>query len=228
MATAGLVGELTVAKGPGMPQGVDESTESRRLPDWFVTVAEDVLQCCRPEAGIWVDLGCGSGGLGLALWRMSGSTIVLIDPNGSALNAGLEKARDSGLGGRVVAIVARAESIPLPDGCVDLVVSRGSIFFWSDPPQGLREVCRILRPGARAMVGGAEGSGYPEWARREFIRRRREAVVTQGAKSLREFERVRSPERFRQLAEEAGLTGARVVPDPPGCWLVFGEGGCGD
>lgn len=206
---------------PGVPE---EGSESRRLPDWFAPVAEDVLQYCRPKEGLWVDLGCGSGGLGLALGRSSRSTIFLIDPNVRALAAGLDKAKESGSAGRVVAVAASAESIPLPDGSVDLVVSRGSIFFWDDPPRGLREVYRILRPGARAMVGGGVGSGYPEWARREFIRRRREAVATEGAKSLREFEQARSPERFRQLAEEAGLTGARVVPDPPGCWLVFGQG----
>ena len=131
---------------------------SRELPDWFGPVAEDVLQYCRPERGLWVDLGCGAGGLGLALARSSDSTMVLIDPNPDALTEAIEKAKGSRLGERVVPIAASAENIPLPDGSVDLVVSRGSIFFWDDPPEGLREVYRILRPGCRAMIGGGFGS----------------------------------------------------------------------
>lgn len=191
------------------------------LPDWFVTVAEDVLQYCRPEAGVWVDLGCGSGGLGLALGRRSDSTILLIDPDARALAAGLDEARESGLAGRAVAVVAVAESIPLADGCVDLVVSRGSIFFWNDPPQGLREVYRILRPGARAMIGGGFGTRYPEWARKEFFRRLHKGIDAKGEEARRKWDEPRRPEWLAAQAQAAGLEGSLLRPTPPGLWLLF-------
>ena len=85
--------------------------------------------------------------MGFALAEASQSTVVLIDPNADVLNEAVQKARLSGLAGRVIPIVGHAESNPLPDASVDLVVGRGSIFFWSDPPKGLCEVYRILRPG---------------------------------------------------------------------------------
>jgi len=47
--------------------------------------------------------------------------------------------------------------MPLPSESVDLVFSRGSIFFWDDPAQGLQEVYRVLRPGGEAMIGGGRG-----------------------------------------------------------------------
>ena len=117
--------------------------ESRELPDWFGPVAEDVLRYCRPQRGLWVDLGSGSGGLGFALVQKSESAVALVEPNAGALVKAVERARSEGLAGRVVPIVGTAEKIPLPDASVDLVVSRGSIFFWGDPPQGLREVYRV-------------------------------------------------------------------------------------
>jgi len=198
-----------------------QSSEGRQLPDWFVTVAEDVLEYCRPREGLWVDLGSGSGGLGRALARQSESSVLLIDPVAEKLREGLEEARNCGGGGRVMALAARAENMPLVDASVELLVSRGSIFFWDDPPSGLREVYRILRPGARAMIGGGFGSSYPEWALREFFRRRNGEVRTQGEQAVRRWDEPRRPEWLAAQARAAGIETALVEPVPPGLWLLF-------
>ena len=200
------------------PEGPPEDWS---LPDWFGPVAEDVLQYCRPQRGLWVGLGCGSGGLAFALAQRSDSTILLTDLNREALGRAVEKARASDLAGRVVSIVSSAESIPLPDSCVDLVVSRGSIFFWDDPPQGLREVWRILRSGCRAMIGGGFGSSYPEWALKEFFRRRNRDVKAEGEEAVRKWNEPRRPEWLAEQARAAGIETALVEPTPPGLWLLF-------
>jgi len=183
------------------------------LPDYYQTVAKDVVTFCGDQGDcIWVDVGSGSGGLALALLgEVSLGTMVLLDPNGTALRRALEAARERGYASRAVAVVGSAEAIPLPDESVDLVVSRGSFYFWQDRAQGLREIWRILRPGGRAMIGGGLGSCYPRWARREFTRRRRESIVAKGPEAAREFARARSPATFRRLATEAGLPSFKVV-----------------
>lgn len=206
---------------------------SRTLPDYYGTVAQDVIAFCGScGRRVWVDLGSGAGGLGLAmLEKLSESTMVLLDPAGDALRRALDSARERGFSARVAAVVGSAESIPLPDGSVDVVVSRGSFYFWQDRAQGLREVWRVLRPGGRAMIGGGLGTHYPQWARQEFIRRRRESAAAKGPEAAREFAEARSPETFRRLAVEAGLPSFEVVgegglgPDDPktgiGIWLRF-------
>jgi SAM-dependent methyltransferase len=194
---------------------------SKELPDWFSCVAEDVLQYCRPKPGLWVDLGCGTGGLGLALASMSQSTILLIDPDADALGRAVEQAEADGMTERVVPIVACAERIPLPDRSVDVVVSRGSIFFWNDPPEGLREVYRILRRGARALIGGGLGSSYPAWAREEFYRRRNADVQAGGAEAIRKWEGPRRPEWMEAQARSAGLYDVLIEPTPPHLWMLF-------
>ena len=208
------------------------STRSQ-LPDPYPYVAADVLEYCRPRKGIWVDLGSGSGGVALALAlaedpAASQSTLVLVDPDAEALSQGLDKAQSKGLGHRVVAVVGKAESMPLPNCSVDLVVSRGSIFFWDDPAKGVAEVYRVLRPGGEAMLGGGRGKHYPEWARREFSRRRH-GKMDPNSEATKQFRRLRSPDTFRQWAEQAGVPGFKVIgqgglsPDDPragkGIWL---------
>ena len=203
----------------------------KELPDFYETVAEELLCKCQPREGIWMDLGAGAGGVGLALAKRTLSTIVLIDPNENALQEALKKARRTGLGKHVVAIKARAEAIPLPDNCIDLVVSRGSIFFWDNKVQGLREAYRILCPGGVAMIGGGLGESYPRWARREFTRRRHEAVKKRGSEAYRRFREARSSQTFRGLAEDAGLGHFEIAGDGAadpdsqqaglGIWLRF-------
>ena len=203
----------------------------KELPDFHVTVSEEILCRCQPVEGIWVDLGAGPGGVGLALARQTNSTIVMIDPDEDALQKAFAEARKTEFGNRVVAVKGRAEAVPLPDNSVDLVVSRGSIFFWNDKAKGIREVYRILRPGGAAMIGGGLGASYPQWARQEFTRRRHEGVKRKGDDAYRRFREARSPQTFRQIAQEAGLVNFEVdgnggaTSDSPkagqGIWLLF-------
>jgi len=220
---------MNLAEGP-MPKS-DTDSKSGELPDYYSTVAEDVISFCGSCGGrVWVDLGSGPGGLGLALLeKLPETTMVLMDPDAEALCRALDSARERGLSPRAVAVVGSAESMPLPDESVGIVVSRGSFFFWQDRARGLREVWRVLRPGGRAMIGGGLGTGYPQWARQEFIRRRRESAAAKGPDAARKFADARSPETFRRLAVEAGLPTFEVVgeaflgPDNPntgiGIWL---------
>jgi ubiquinone/menaquinone biosynthesis C-methylase UbiE len=96
-------------------------------------VVKDILKYCQPEEGFWVDLGAGEGQVAIPLIEATGNPVVMLDPNAEAMTNGLKTARDKGLGDRLFAIVGVAEDMPFPDNSVDLVVSRGSIFFWTDP-----------------------------------------------------------------------------------------------
>ena len=74
------------------------------------------------------------------------------------------------------------------------------------------------------------GSKYPEWARREFVRRRHGDQKVDSPKA-KEFVRLRDPKTFRQWAKNAGIADFEVIghgalpPDDPragaGIWLRF-------
>jgi SAM-dependent methyltransferase len=196
----------------------NRQTEScATLPDYYQTAAQDIMEHADRKDGIWMDVGSGSGGLGLAVASVFRGVMILLDPNEQALEKAVRTAAERGLRDRVVPVIGKAESIPLPAGAVDMVISRGSIFFWNDKASGLREIHRVLRPGGKAMIGGGLGSRYPEWARQEFIRRQRHSQRDMSEEEKEAFTFARHPETFRCLAGEAGLNN----------FEVNGEGGLG-
>lgn len=120
----------------------------------------------RPGAGgpgsRCLDIGSGAGHLGLALSAHSDLEVVLLDSNPHALELSREVVEAAGVQGRVKCVHASACDLPFGDGSFDLVVSRGSLWFWPDPDRAFREIWRILAPGGMAWVGG--GFGTPELA----------------------------------------------------------------
>ena len=52
-----------------------------------------------------------------------------------------------------------AERLPFRDDAFDAVWSSGSIEYWPNPVEGLREIRRVLKPGERAVVVGPD---YPD------------------------------------------------------------------
>ncbi len=221
-------------RGEGLPGSVDTRRRrgKRALPDYYPFVAEDIVRLCRPRGdGLWVDLGAGEGPVALALAERCQARIILVDPNGEALVAAREAAASKGYADRIHTMRGRAEALPLADRSVDLVVSRGSIYFWDDQPRGLAEVYRVLCEGGQAMIGGGMGSNYPQWARQEFIRRRHKGVRSKGPEAYERFLWLRDPETFAAWAHEAELPEFEVVgeggkaPEDPraglGIWLRF-------
>lgn len=125
---------LLMAAEPGSARG--RKGEEEGLPGRHAYVVQDILEFCKPRKGFWVDVGAGKGQLTIPLIEAAGNAVVMLDPNTEAMREALEAARQKGLEDRLVAVVGVAEAMPFPDGSVDLVVSRGSVFFGRTRPRG--------------------------------------------------------------------------------------------
>lgn len=101
-------------------------------------------------AGIYVadtdilDLGAGLGGISEEL-IIRGARVTALEP--SAAWASVTKLRVGRHGGVFRLLEAFGESIPLPDGAVDLVISLQVLEHVRDPTKVLAEIWRVLRPG---------------------------------------------------------------------------------
>ena len=137
----------------------DEFAEAYR--DWWGPIiapaAVQVLDDVEVPAGDsspfdLLDLGTGTGVLAVAaLERWPGARVVGIDPSSHMLELAVEAARSRSpqLASRLRTVVASADRMPLADRSIDVATSSFVIQLVPNRARALREVLRVLRPGAR-------------------------------------------------------------------------------
>ncbi len=124
----------------------------------YPVIAEQILDRCGITRGRCLDVGSGPGSLGIALARASDLLITLLDSSPDALEIAEKNVLDAGLSDRISLLPGDVHDIPVPSGSIDLIVSRGSIFFWDDLARAFSEIHRVLAPGGKTYVGGGFGT----------------------------------------------------------------------
>ncbi len=101
-----------------------------------------------------LDLAGGTGDLAARLARAAGSDgqVVLADVNGAMLTRGRRRLTDRGVVGNVGFVQADAERLPFPDNCFDCVTIAFGLRNVTHKEEALRAMCRVLRPGGRALI----------------------------------------------------------------------------
>ncbi|MBU0992447.1 MAG: class I SAM-dependent methyltransferase [Proteobacteria bacterium] len=187
----------------------------------YPVIAAQIVQETGIREGFCLDIGCGGGYLGLAIADMGPFDLGFLDPSDGMRDLAARNAIQKGLKERFQVLSGTAEAIPLPENCVDLAVSRGSVFFWSDPVMAFREIYRVLKPAGKAMVGGGFGSAR---IRDDIIRKMEER--NNGKDNWRKKVSGRlgpdAVQRFARLLDESGLPDCRVNQDPEkGLWITI-------
>lgn len=101
-----------------------------------------------------LDLGCGIGGASVLLARDFGAARVIgIDVEAESIARATDAAKALELDDRVSFQHVEPGPLPLPDGHFDLVFTKDVVCHLSDKVPLLAEVCRVLRPGGRLVLG---------------------------------------------------------------------------
>ena len=124
----------------------DESPASLHLAQWH----EDALAVAPPVAGQKVlEVGCGVGDFATHLARQ-GAVMTAVDFSPAAIE--LAQARMAANLVQISFSTADAQSLPFADATFDVVFSCECLEHIPDPPQALREMARVLRPGGRLVL----------------------------------------------------------------------------
>lgn len=118
-------------------------------------VAADVTAAALPPGATVLDVGTGPGTLPrLIAARSPHLSISAVDLSADMIARATSAADlQANPGASPVSFqVADVADLPFDDRSVDLVISTISMHHWADPAAGLREIVRVLRPGARAWI----------------------------------------------------------------------------
>jgi SAM-dependent methyltransferase len=105
------------------------------------------------EGSYVVDIGCGAGIDSLIAGRLVGSKgrVIGIDMTAAMLEKARRSASEAGMD-HVEFREGYAESLPLPDGWADVIISNGVINLCPDKGAVFAELYRVLKPGGRLQI----------------------------------------------------------------------------
>lgn len=177
-----------------------------------------------------LDIGCGAGGIDVALVRNHGAGYVTgLDVEDPVLTHARALVELEGLSDRIGLIKVAPGPLPFPPGTFDVVFSKDSIVHIPDKHALMAEVCRVLKPGgwflaSDWLIGTEEISPMmAEYVAEEGLdfgmatpERYLAAMAASGftdrrTTSRNEWYRARAREELDRLKGEAGAAAAQAV-----------------
>lgn len=192
-----------------------------RFAPVYPALAQQIVEDYGITKGICVDMGGGCGSLAMALARITDLRVYVLDIDPWAIRLCGVLVDEAGLTGRVIPVEGDAQDMPFRDNFADLIVSRGSIFFWPDQVAGLREAYRVLKPGGVAYIGGGFSRILDPAIRKPLVEWR-EQSFREAASGALEFKPIHTG--LVEKAQEAGIESIRLLhesEDSPniGWWI---------
>jgi ubiquinone/menaquinone biosynthesis C-methylase UbiE len=129
-------------------------------------VTDALVEYARPKSGMNVlDLASGTGEPAISLASRVGfeGHVTALDLSSDLLAIAAERAQQRGLK-NFSTQQADAHRLPFPDQSFDLVTSRFGVMFFQDCERALREVIRVLKPGAQAYFLAWGPFEQPYWS----------------------------------------------------------------
>lgn len=202
-------------KSPGFPYIAE-----RIFAPIYPVIAANIVKESGRKKGICLDLGCGIASLGIAVAEITDMQVYSVDFSEEMCRLSKDKVNRHRLSGKVVPVQADVHRLPFRNDCANLVVSRGSVFFWKDLPVAFTEISRVLAPGGQAWIGGGFGT-------KELKKQIAEKMVEIDPDWHTGSKERLSPENLRAMQEAGKQTAVpcRVVHDESGFWVVLSKGG---
>ncbi len=145
-----MTASVKAYKGMGMEGSIArwyDKTTRKDMPE-FVSLAACIAALV-PPAGKVLEIAPGPGFLSIELARR-GLQVQAFDISKTFVDIASKNAQQAGVKAHFQ--LGNAAALPIPDASVDFVVCRAAFKNFSEPLKALREMHRVLKPGATALL----------------------------------------------------------------------------
>lgn len=182
----------------------------------YSVIADQILEGVTVNTtGHCLDVGCGSGYLGLEIAKKTNMTLCCYDLNPEALAIANQNIKEENLQNQAHTCLGNAEDIPYPDNTFDLVISRGSLFFWENKVKAIDEINRVLKSGGWAYLGG----GFGNDKLKQMIDKKMLQIDDQWL--MKAAKRKGSSENYKNLMDQTQVNTYQILEGETGLWIVF-------
>jgi ubiquinone/menaquinone biosynthesis C-methylase UbiE len=115
-----------------------------------------------------LEIGFGHGKtLCLAATRVPDGFVAGVDVSADMVVMARQRCANAIRRGLLKVRLGDSSSLLFPDGSFDKVLCIHTLYFWKDPVRDLREICRVLKPEGRLVLGfraksSESGADFPE------------------------------------------------------------------
>jgi demethylmenaquinone methyltransferase/2-methoxy-6-polyprenyl-1,4-benzoquinol methylase len=95
-----------------------------------------------------LDVATGTAGVALQIARRMPGDVVGLDLTEAMLRRGQENVRGDAAGNRIRLVAGSADRLPFPDAAFDALTFTYLLRYVADPAETLRELARVVKPGA--------------------------------------------------------------------------------
>ena len=134
----------------------------KKFNDLYEHLASIIQKYVPSSHSFIIDLGTGPGLLSIQIFRkIPQVTIIGIDPLVKMLQLAKENVKNTNFQ-TFEPIVGVSENIPMKNNTVDIIASRFSLPYWTQPDKSFQEMIRVLKPGGKVVLE-ALNRDFPSW-----------------------------------------------------------------
>ena len=187
----------------------------------YPVIAHQILKKADIDTGLCLDVGSGPGHLAIALATLSDLTVFALDNSELMCRIAEVNVEKYRLERSVRPVFGDVAAIPFGPSSIDLVVSRGSFFFWENLARGFAECLRVLKPGGVAYIGG----GFDNARLRDEITVRMRERDPEWEEKRRGWYAKCNPHIVRSALAAAMIFEYDLIHDDSGYWVCLSKSG---
>lgn len=185
-------------------------------PVYPVIVNQIIKDTCKTK-GNCLDIGTGPGYLGIEMAKATNCKVYLFDICKEILQIADENIKKQNLDTKVSTVKGDVHNIPFKDKSFDIIISRGSIFFWENQIEAFKEIYRVLAPNGITYIGG----GFGNLKIKEEINNIMEKKDKNWHKDIKDRIGKDQVAEFKDKLEKANISNFEIKKDESGLWIII-------